>query len=200
MSRAKSWLCGNLLLILTILGVVVGVFGGGLLRLLQPSEEVVRYIGFPGELFMNMLKAMILPLIVASLISGLSQLDGKTSGRLGRRALMYYVLTTTHAVVLGIIIVMLLHPGDPRIKGIQTGVNEGIAGKITAADKFLDLFRNMLPENIVRSTFQQQQTVYVYKNVTGTRMEEVRNIAYADGMNVLGLIVFCIVMGLVISR
>lgn len=40
-------------------------------RFLQPSPDVVKYIGFPGELFMNMLKAMILPLIVASLISGL---------------------------------------------------------------------------------------------------------------------------------
>ncbi|EYC05432.1 hypothetical protein Y032_0082g1577 [Ancylostoma ceylanicum] len=98
MGQLKSRLRRNLLLILTILGVVIGVLGGGLLRYLQPSPDVVKYIGFPGELFMNMLKAMILPLIVASLISGLSQLDGRTSGKLGRRALVYYVLTTTHAV------------------------------------------------------------------------------------------------------
>ncbi|KAL6734676.1 hypothetical protein Aduo_005190 [Ancylostoma duodenale] len=196
----KSRLRRNLLLILTILGVVVGVLGGGLLRYLQPSPDVVTYIGFPGELFMNMLKAMILPLIVASLISGLSQLDGRTSGKLGRRALIYYVLTTTHAVLLGIIVVLLLHPGDPRIKGDGNTMDDTISGKITATDKFLDLFRNMLPENIVRSTFQQQQTVYVSLNITSGQNIERARLVYADGMNVLGLIVFCIVMGVVISR
>ncbi|VDM66148.1 unnamed protein product [Strongylus vulgaris] len=70
MNKFKTWLRYNLLLILTILGVIGGVLGGGLLRFLEPSADVVKYIGFPGELFMNMLKAMILPLIIASLISG----------------------------------------------------------------------------------------------------------------------------------
>ncbi|KHJ91757.1 transporter, dicarboxylate/amino acid:cation Na+/H+ symporter family protein [Oesophagostomum dentatum] len=200
MVRSKSWLRRNLLLVLTIAGVVIGVLGGGLLRLAKPSSEIVKYLGFPGELFMNMLKAMILPLIVASLISGLSQLDGRTSGNLGRRALMYYALTTAHAVILGIIVVMLLHPGDPRIKGLRSGMDENIATKITAADKFLDLFRNMMPENIVRSTFQQQQTIYVSINVSDGREIEKARLVYSDGMNVLGLIVFCIVMGIVISR
>uniref|UniRef100_A0A1I7XPG7 Alpha-N-acetylglucosaminidase n=1 Tax=Heterorhabditis bacteriophora TaxID=37862 RepID=A0A1I7XPG7_HETBA len=174
----------------------------------NPSNTVVRLVGFPGELFMNMLKAMILPLIVASLISGLSQLDGKTSGKLGCRAIMYYALTTTHAVVLGIIIVILIHPGDPTIKK-HLEITDIVHAKVSALDKFLDLFRNMFPENIIRSTFQQQQTVNVIINeTTGS---EVATIQYSDGMNVLGkatfynannycLIIFCIVMGLVISR
>ncbi|KAK6041553.1 hypothetical protein COOONC_20942 [Cooperia oncophora] len=70
MRRPKTLTKQDILLILTIAGVVVGVVGGGLLRYLDPSEEVRKFIGLPGELFMNMLKAMILPLIVASLISG----------------------------------------------------------------------------------------------------------------------------------
>ncbi|VDM69861.1 unnamed protein product [Strongylus vulgaris] len=94
---------------------------------------------------------------------------------------------------------MVVHPGDPRIKGLETSVQEGIIGKVTATDKFLDLFRNMMPENIVRSTFQQQQTVYVSMNISGSESIEKARIVYADGMNVLGLIVFCIVMGIVIS-
>ncbi|KIH49596.1 hypothetical protein ANCDUO_20329 [Ancylostoma duodenale] len=122
---------------------------------------------------------------------GLSQLDGRTSGKLGRRALIYYVLTTTHAVLLGIIVVLLLHPGDPRIKGDGNTMDSTISGKITATDKFLDLFRNMLPENIVRSTFQQQQTVYVSLNITSGQNVERARLVYADGMNVLGLAIQC---------
>ncbi|WKX93765.1 hypothetical protein Q1695_011211 [Nippostrongylus brasiliensis] len=195
-----TWAGRNLLLILTIAGVVIGVVGGGLLRFLHLGPEATKFIGFPGELFMNMLKAMILPLIVASLISGLSQLDSSTSGKLGRRAVLYYVLTTAHAVLLGIVIVMLIHPGDPSIKAVTETSNTKIANKLTVSDKFLDLLRNMMPENIVRSTFQQQQTVYVSLNSSEGLETWKTRIEYSDGMNVLGLIIFCIVMGLVISR
>lgn len=87
-------------------------------RYAEPSATAIKLIGFPGELFMNMLKAMILPLIAASLISGtarrwgktrrlffftgLSQLDGKTSGKMGSRALLYYAMTTLHAVIVSV--------------------------------------------------------------------------------------------------
>ncbi|XGW12895.1 hypothetical protein V3C99_013499, partial [Haemonchus contortus] len=190
----------DVLLVFTISGVVVGVIFGGLLRFLKPSEEVRKFIGFPGELFMNMLKAMILPLIVASLISGLSQLDASTSGKLGRRAVLYYTLTTAHAVLLGIFVVLIIHPGDPRIKQAKVAPNDEVVAMVTTEDKFLDLLRNMLPENIVRSTFQQQQTVYVTVNASDGSVIQKSKVEYSDGMNVLGLIIFCIVMGIVISR
>ena len=135
-TKAKSnpvaqWLKKNLLLFLTVTGVIVGIVGGTLLRysfsnystgysttfrFAEPSRTVIKLISFPGELFMNMLKCMILPLIASSLVSGtrklvhlkshhgfsgLCQLDAKSSGRLGSRAMLYYCLTTTHAVIVG---------------------------------------------------------------------------------------------------
>lgn len=57
------------------------------------------YISFPGELLMHMLKMMILPLIMSSLISGLAQLDARQSGKLGSLAVTYYMFTTAVAVV-----------------------------------------------------------------------------------------------------
>uniref|UniRef100_A0A8R1IXZ8 Amino acid transporter n=1 Tax=Caenorhabditis japonica TaxID=281687 RepID=A0A8R1IXZ8_CAEJA len=188
-----------MLLIMTLVGLVVGVIVGGVLRSVEPSADVIRYVGFPGELFMNMLKAMVLPLIAASIVSGLSQLDGKTSGRLGSRAVMYYILTTSHAVILGIIVVSVIHPGDPRIKR-DMGLETGAAADVSAAQKFLDLFRNAFPENIMRATFAQVQTHYVNHTNTKGITQSTPKTAYVDGMNVLGIIMFCIVMGLVISR
>ncbi|CAI2326937.1 unnamed protein product [Caenorhabditis sp. 36 PRJEB53466] len=197
--RWRSWLTKNMLLLMTLAGIVGGVIVGGVLRSAEPSPEVIRYVGFPGELFMNMLKAMVLPLIAASIVSGLSQLDGKTSGRLGSRAVMYYVLTTTHAVILGIIVVSIIHPGDPAIKQ-GMGLEEGAAADVSAAQKFLDLFRNAFPENIMRATFSQVQTAYVNQTTKHGAVLKVPKTEYVNGMNVLGIIVFCIVMGLVISR
>ncbi|KJH39821.1 hypothetical protein DICVIV_14285, partial [Dictyocaulus viviparus] len=56
-------------------------------------------VSFPGELLMRVLKMMILPLIITSLISGLSQLEAKQCGKLGSLAFIYYIATTFIAVI-----------------------------------------------------------------------------------------------------
>ncbi|GMT17055.1 hypothetical protein PFISCL1PPCAC_8352, partial [Pristionchus fissidentatus] len=195
-SRAiLKWISENLLLLLNIIAVLTGIFGGGFLRFSELSSETIHLIGYPGTIFMNLLKMLIIPLIVASLVSGLAQLDARESGKVGSRAIAYYALTTTHAVILGIIVVMLIHPGDPSIKTDNSHLTID-RGSISALDKFLDLIRNMFPDNIVRATFQQSETERIINNATGKTIFHVKHI---DGMNVLGLIMFCIVMGIVIS-
>ena len=65
-----GWLKRNLLLVITFLGVFLGVMVGLLLRRYELDSMTVMYIAYPGELFMRLLKLMILPLIIASLITG----------------------------------------------------------------------------------------------------------------------------------
>lgn len=62
----------NLLLILTVAGVVMGVILGFILRLADPSPDAIMLISFPGEILMRALKMLILPLIVSSLIVGMT--------------------------------------------------------------------------------------------------------------------------------
>lgn len=65
-----KWFRKNLLLTLTILGVFMGFFLGFIIRLYGPSEEAVMFMSFPGDVLMRMLKMLILPLIVSSLVAG----------------------------------------------------------------------------------------------------------------------------------
>lgn len=60
----------NLLLTLTIAGVLVGLVLGFLGRLADLSPQSITLVSFPGEILMRMLKMFILPLIISSLISG----------------------------------------------------------------------------------------------------------------------------------
>ena len=85
-----------------------------------------------------MLKMLIIPLIVSSLVSGLASLNSKASGRLGGLAVAYYMTTTFVAVVIGIILVLSIRPGSRT----SVGDDRGETRTVGVADSFLDLIRS----------------------------------------------------------
>lgn len=90
--------------ILTVGGVVSGIVLGIILRSSRSeryTNREVMYINYAGDLFLRMLKSLILPLIMSSLISAIGSLDLSLSGKIGARAISYYMVTTISAVVLG---------------------------------------------------------------------------------------------------
>lgn len=86
MARPKRWkscLTENLLTMLTVFGVFAGVALGFILKATKSSEwtnREIMYINFPGDLFLRMLKALILPLILSSIVSAIGSLDLNLSG------------------------------------------------------------------------------------------------------------------------
>ncbi|GFX25151.1 hypothetical protein TNCV_2753261 [Trichonephila clavipes] len=213
-NAVSKWMKKNLLLVLTVLAVLVGIALGFFARMFSYTTDTVTVVAFPGELLMRMLKMLILPLIISSMISGLAQLDAKACGKMGSWALLYYISTTIFAAVLGILLVLAIQPGDPTIK--EHSDYRGDSRHVSTLDAFLDLIRNMFPENLLTACFQQVETVFrqISRNVTVAPMEYVdgeitiandsltityfdRKQVYKDGTNVLGLIVFCIAFGII---
>ncbi|XP_039946847.1 excitatory amino acid transporter 1 [Hirundo rustica] len=134
----KSYLMRNAFVLFTVVAVILGVILGFSLRSYKMSYREVKYFSFPGELLMRMLQMLVLPLIVSSLVTGIAALDSKASGKMGVRAVVYYMSTTIIAVLIGIIIVVIIHPG----KGTKENMHrEGKIVQVTAADAFLDLIR-----------------------------------------------------------
>ncbi|PIO72081.1 transporter, dicarboxylate/amino acid:cation Na+/H+ symporter family protein [Teladorsagia circumcincta] len=125
---------------MTIVSVVLGVTLGFGLRPLNLPAETLQLINFPGEIFMQVLKMMILPLIFSSLISALAQMDAKESGQMGLATVLYYLTTTVLATLLGIFLVMTIHPGDPSIKA-GTLEEVPVDADVSPLDTFLDLVR-----------------------------------------------------------
>ncbi|GCC23389.1 hypothetical protein chiPu_0001784 [Chiloscyllium punctatum] len=148
----------NGLLILSVLSVIIGCSLGFFLRTRHLSEQEIKYFQFPGELLMRMLKMLILPLVVSSLMSGLAALDAKASSRLGLITIAYYLWTTFVAVVIGIIMVSIIHPGGAAQK---ESIDDSGKPIMSSADALLDLIRNMFPSNLVQATFQQYRTKIV---------------------------------------
>lgn len=201
-----EWMGNNLLLALTIAGVLMGLVLGFLGRLADFTPQSITLVSFPGELLMRMLKMFILPLIISSLISGMAQLDVQRSGRIGFRALTYYSITTILAAIVGIAMVLMIHPGNPQIKTSAAAVVKAEETKVSTVDAILDIIRNMVPENLVQACFQQVQTSYVKKKVviigSANQSEYIVEpiLVYKDGTNVMGMIVFCIIFGVLAGQ
>ncbi|XP_023241481.1 excitatory amino acid transporter-like [Centruroides sculpturatus] len=201
--KVLKWIRVNLLLVLTIIGVLLGILIGFLARLSDYSEKTAMLVLFPGDILMSMLKMLILPLIISSMISGLAQLDAKSSGKMGYRALLYYFATTIFAAIVGIILVTSIHPGDPAIKEQVHVEEEQTSVTVSTLDSFLDLIRNLFPDNLLQACFQSAHTTYKEVNVTKDNMTEIKEkaiIVYRDGTNVMGLIVFCVAFGIIAGQ
>uniref|UniRef100_A0A673LLX2 Amino acid transporter n=1 Tax=Sinocyclocheilus rhinocerous TaxID=307959 RepID=A0A673LLX2_9TELE len=187
----KTFLRRNTFVIFTVAAVALGVVLGFALRPCNLTIREVKYFSFPGELLMRMLQMLVLPLIVSSLVTGISSLDSKASGKMGIRAIVYYMVTTFIAVFIGIVMVIIIRPG----KGSRDSpvASSGSIEPVQAADAFLDLIR--WGEKIC---FHQIYTIL--QSIQETVEEVVPVSGSSNGVNALGLVVFSMCFGLVIGN
>lgn len=132
-----------ILLIFIALGVFVGAFCGWYLG------ESMLQIEWLGKLFLNALKMMIIPLIVAAVISGVASMgDIRKLERLGGITVLYYISTTAIAVFIGLIMVNIIQPGAGL--NISGGV---IPDKVLGKEEtgISDILLSMVSPNLVKS-------------------------------------------------
>ncbi|KAJ8384422.1 hypothetical protein AAFF_G00205550 [Aldrovandia affinis] len=203
--KVKRILSANALVILTVTGVIIGVFIGLGVRSVELDRRQIIYFGFPGEVLIRLLKMIIIPLVVCSLVSGAASIDPKALGKLGGWAMLFFLVTTLIASAIGIVMAFIIRPGvvsgsKPTLAGLDDGVPEAKE----VVDSFLDLIRNIFPSNLVSSAFQSYGTTYkmvnVGKNGTDVNLLKVPIGADVDGMNILGLVVFAIVFGIALRK
>ncbi|GAB0098933.1 hypothetical protein DMENIID0001_147450 [Sergentomyia squamirostris] len=150
-AKWSKYLKQNLLAILTVVGVVTGIVLGIILHATSSgawSSRNVMYMQYVGDLFLQMLRGLVLPLIISSLVAAVSSMDLSMSGRIGGLAVAYYLLTTVLAIILGVILAITIKPGVNH--SAKTEAEEVIGRNVTTADTLLDLFRNLFPPNYVQ--------------------------------------------------
>lgn len=128
---SKKWLAENVILLFTLLGVVLGIILGNIfiymylypikinlinlylllgfsMRKLNMQKDTIMLISYPGELFMRLLKLMILPLVIASLVAGTASINAQMNGRIALRTFAYFASTSIFNSLLGISLVTLI--------------------------------------------------------------------------------------------
>lgn len=88
---------------------------------------------------MRLLKLLILPLIISSLIAGSASLNAKMNGRIALRTLLYFASTSFLNAALGVCLVVLIHPGRADTNPLPSGNMNG--GSTNLLDSLLDLGR-----------------------------------------------------------
>ena len=131
---------------------------------------LVSIFDFVGKLFLNALKMIIVPLIVSSIIMGVSNLgSGDAFGRLGGKTLGYYVITSTFAILIGITVVNIIQPGivdgapAKDMLGLSedtSTVMEKVEGK--SAGDVVGIFLRMVPTNIVKAASEGQMLGLIF--------------------------------------
>jgi Na+/H+-dicarboxylate symporter len=121
-------------------GIAAGAVAGGLLGWASP-DVAVRF-GFLGDFFLKALRMIVAPLIISSMIVGVTSMgDLRKAGRVGARTIMYFLTTTLFAVTIGLVMVLTIQPGVGATPGV---IEEAAAQKAT----LVDLLLSLVPSNI----------------------------------------------------
>jgi len=127
-----------------LLGVLLGVFQPGLAETMKPL----------GDGFIKLVKMMIAPIIFATVVTGIAGMqDTKKVGRVGIKAILYFEIISTLALIIGLIIVNLFQPGAGMHIDPLTLDQSAVAKFVKPAQGhgIVDFFMNIIPENIVSS-------------------------------------------------
>jgi len=124
---------------------------------------------FFGTLFLNALKMLIVPLVMASIITGMMSLDAETLGRLGSKTILYYASTSFVAIMIGLLVVNLLQPGiidgEPArdLIGLSAGTDE-IISKVgdKGAGDIAEVLLRMVPPNVVTAAANGQMLGLIF--------------------------------------
>ncbi|MCF8234687.1 MAG: dicarboxylate/amino acid:cation symporter [Bacteroidales bacterium] len=132
-----------------VLGILFGTF--------LPNQ--VGYVSWMGEIFIRALKMIIIPLILSSIVSGVTNIgNAENLGRLGLKTILYYVMTSTIAIITGLLFVNLLQPGVGADLGLSRDVEElGVLER-----SFGQMLINIIPTNIFRAFVENEMLSVIF--------------------------------------
>ena len=137
-----------------LIGLILGIIVGGLF---YGNDNIIKYISPIGTLFMNMIKMIVVPIIISTLIVGVAgQGSLKQVGKLGAKTLIYFEIITTIAIILGIVLADITQFGsnvnmDELSKGDISSYVETTEEMSEESHGIMDTIVSIVPTNIISS-------------------------------------------------
>ena len=125
------------------IGLILGILTGLVLQ--DNADFAVEYIKPIGTIYLNLIKMIVVPVVLLSIIQGIISLqDIKKVGVIGTRTVAYYACTTAIAVTIGLLLANILQVGAG-----YTLSTESLNYEISAPPNFMDTIVNIFPSNAV---------------------------------------------------
>ena len=154
-----------------IIGLVAGVFFGIFAAVNQLGDFTSDWITPFGTLFVNLLKLIAMPLVFASLVTGVASLaDVKKLSRMGGRTIGIYLLTTVVSITIGLLLVNLLEPGKSIPPEVSANLQASFVGEMEGRADTIEQVRqrgplqpmvDIVPQNIVAAFSQNIRMLQV---------------------------------------
>lgn len=132
-----NWYFKPNLLVRILLGLVLGAAAG---LIFGPK---IAWVSPFGDIFVRLLKMIVMPVVMFTLIVGAASINPARLGRIGVKALVFYMLTTAFAVALGLILGNIFHPG----KGMELAGAASGFGKELTQPSLIETVIKIVPKN-----------------------------------------------------
>lgn len=131
--------------------VIVAILGGIVLGYYHPQLGVL--LKPLSDIFIRLVKMMIAPVVFCTIVTGIANMqDLKKVGRVGLKAVVYFEVLSTVALLIGLLMVNLLQPGKGMHINVNTLDQSGLTNIPVNAEQgkgFIDFLMNLVPENII---------------------------------------------------
>ncbi len=142
--------------------VIVAVVAGVVVGLVAPDTG--SKLGVLGTLFVNLIKMMISPVIFCTIVIGIGSVRKAASvGKVGGLALGYFLVMSTFALAIGLVVGNLISPGTGLNLQGDPGAGAQLAGDAQAEGGMLEFFENIIPTSLLSSLTEGNvlQTLFV---------------------------------------
>ena len=131
--------------------IIIGMLAGiavGFIFMKIGGTFTTDYLKPFGTIYINLLKFMVVPVVLFSIMSGVISLnDLKKVGSVGIKTFIYYICTTALAVVIGLVVVNCFKGFFPVL---DSSVTSGLKYEATEAPKIMDVIVNIFPDNLLK--------------------------------------------------
>ncbi|WP_374972492.1 dicarboxylate/amino acid:cation symporter [Spongiibacter marinus] len=150
------------------LAVIAGMLGGADAEI--AGIKLLAVYAFLGTLFLNALKMLIVPLVSASIISGMAGIGGDNLERLGGKTLLFYATSSLIAILIGLTVVNIIQPGVGDTEALAASLSSDNAelnatlAKVegrSAAD-IVQVFERMIPPNVIAAAANGQMLGLIF--------------------------------------
>jgi Na+/H+-dicarboxylate symporter len=172
------------------LKVIIGLFlGAGLGVLLNPSTGLVseelslglaNWLDLPGQIFMRLVQMIMIPLIFASIISGIVGNTTENLKTFGWRLLLYFVFTTAISIIIGLLVTLIMKPGQYIFKlgGFpNTSAEQSVSTETPILmENIPTTISNLIPNNPLESILMGEMLgVVIFTIIIGVAITQLQN-------------------------